>query len=264
MIRLAANISFMFPELPFLDRIDAAARAGFATIEFAWGYDIPLPRLVARCRDAGVAFSLINTPPGYTSAGDFGLGAVPGREAEMREGVELALLYAEALSVPRIHVVAGNVPPGIDRALMRKTYIANLKWAEKRAAERGIGLLIEPLNSRDRPNFFLQNCAQAIDIIEEVNRPGLKLQLDFYHYWLTEGDPFDRLADLLPWAGHIQISGVPNRQEPDETSELDYGRLLPELDRLGYQGFIGCEYAPRGDTVAGLGWAKEYLCRSGE
>lgn len=269
MPRFAANLSFLYPELPFLDRFAAAAADGFEAVEYLFPYAWPLAELRARLRDSGVQQVLFNAPPGGQDAADVdaawqagmrGTAALPGREAEFRHGLTLALRHAEALDCPRLHCMAGVLPPGLDRDHARAVYVDNLRWAAGLAADSGVELLIEPINPRDMPGYFLTHQQQAHDIVLEVGAPNLKVQMDLYHCQISEGDVAHKLREYLPSGrvGHMQIAGVPERHEPD-AGELYYPYLFGLIDRLGWDGWIGCEYHPRqgaepGGTTAGLGW----------
>lgn len=259
MPRFAANLSFLFHEVAFVDRFAAAAGAGFRAVEFAFGYDQPAPELAARVRDHGLEQVLINTPPGNWSAGERGLGALPGREREFAAGVATALRYAQALSCPRVHVMAGVVSAEGDsgqRARCRSTFVRNLRFAAREAAGEGVELTIEPINHRDMPAYFLTTQAEAHSIREEVGADNLKVQMDLYHAQIVEGDLSEKLRRWLPQIGHIQIAGVPGRHEPD-VGEINYYALFELLDELGYRGWVGCEYRPLHDTLSGLRWMKK-------
>jgi hydroxypyruvate isomerase len=249
-MKLSANIGFLFADRPLIDRIHAAAACGFAAIEMHWPYDVP-PEPV---RDAilahGLAMLGVNTPRG--GSGDFGLAAVPGREAEFQSGFDLTLAYAKAIGATAIHCMAGRLGSA-DRAAAERVFVANLKVASDKAQGTGITLLIEPINQRDAPGYVLSRTAEAADIIERTGRPDIKLMFDCYHLQITEGDLTRRLETFLPIIGHVQIAAVPSRAEPDE-GEIDYGHILKHLDRLGYDGWVGAEYKPRGLTEDGLGW----------
>ena len=255
MPRLAANVSFLFTELAFLDRFEAAANAGFRGVEFAFGYDHPAGELAARPRAAGLMTVLINTPPGNDAAGERGLAALPGREAEFAAALIVALRYAQALSCPRVHVMAGIVTDADPehRAACRATYVRNLRAAARQAAAEGVELTIEPINPRDMPGYFLTTQADAHAIRDEVGADNLKVQMDLYHAQIVEGDLSEKLRRWLPHIGHVQIAGVPGRHEPD-VGELDCHWLLSLLDELGYDGWVGCEYRPQRDTRSGLRW----------
>lgn len=258
MIRLAANLSFLFTELPFLERFDAAAQAGFCAVEVAFPYDTPSQQIVARLRSSGLRLVLLNTPLGCDAAGELGLGALPGREQEAEAGILRALEYAEALDVKRIHMLAGVIPGHVDREMVDRVFLRNIACAADLAAARGREITLEPLNARDRPNYYLQSCAHARRLIERAGRGNVRLQLDLYHCRFQEADligVIDRNIDLL---GHVQIANFPDRREPT-LEGTDYQRVLAHLDALGFEGYVGCEYVPANDTIAGLRWAQQYL-----
>jgi hydroxypyruvate isomerase len=241
--------------VPFLDRFDAAAKAGFTGVEFLFPYEHPPEDIAARLQAHGLRNVLFNLPPGDWSAGERGTAALPGREAEFREGVARAIGYAKALGTPRLHVMAGILPAGADLERHRQVYIDNLRYAAAELSRHGLTLLIEPINTRDMPGYFLNRQDQAHAIREEVGASNLLVQMDFYHVQIVEGDIAMKLRRYLPHVGHIQIAGVPARNEPD-VGEVNYPYLLRLLDELGYDGWVGCEYRPAGDTMAGLGWMK--------
>ena len=277
MPRFAANLSMLYTELPFLDRFEAAARDGFQGVEYLFPYAYDAKDIAARLKANGLQQVLCNAPPGGTdaasidaawSAGLRGTACVPGREAEFRAGVELALRYAEALDCPRIHCMAGLVPEspsGADQSSASSSvYVSNLRWAAQQAAQAGCDILIEPINPRDMPRFFLHRQDQAHAIVQEVGAPNLKVQFDLYHCQIVEGDVAMKIRQYLPTGrvGHFQIAGVPERHEPD-VGELNYPYLFDVIDgvaaQCGWQGWVGCEYKPRlgavpGGTTRGLGW----------
>jgi len=255
MPRYAANLSMMFTEVPFLDRFAAAARAGFEAVEFLFPYEHAPEAVAAALAGNGLRNVLFNMPPGDWAAGDRGLASIPGREREFRDGVATALRYAKALGTPRLHVMAGLLADERDRAPRRATYVANLRYAAAEAAQAGVGVLIEPINPRDMPGYYLNTQADAHALREEVGAPNLKVQMDLYHAQIVEGDISTKLRRYLPHIGHIQIASVPDRHEPDG-GELNYAVILPLLDELGYDGWVGCEYRPANGTVAGLGWMR--------
>ena len=255
MPRFAANLSFLFQEAPFLDRFAAAASAGFRAVEFMFPYDHAPAAVAGRLTAAGLENVLFNLPPGDWSAGDRGLACLPGREEEFRSSVATALTYAAALKTPRLHAMAGIVPPGATRAAYQSTYIANLRYAAEQLAAAGITLLIEPINTRDMPGYFLNTQSQAAEICATIALPNLKIQMDCYHMQIAEGDISTKLRRYATLCGHVQIAGVPERHEPD-TGEINYPFLFRLLDDLGYEGWIGCEYRPAGKTLDGLGWLK--------
>ncbi len=260
MPRFAANVSLMYAELPFLRRFEAAASDGFAAVECQFPYAFEATEVAAALRDAGLRLVLFNAPPGDLEAGDRGLSAIPGREAEFRSGVERAIGYAAELACPRLHLMAGLAgdegPAGAgpaSRARQRAVYVENLRWAARRLAREGITALIEPINPRDVPGYLLNTQAQAHEIVAEVGEPNLKVQMDLYHCQIVEGDVATKIRRYLSGVGHMQIAGVPGRHEPD-LGELNYPYLFELVDALGYEGWIGCEYLPRGGTREGLGW----------
>ncbi len=255
MPRFAANLSMMYNEHDFLDRFAAAAQDGFRGVEFLFPYAFKAREIAARLAGAGLSQVLFNAPPGNFEAGERGLAALPGREAEFRDGFARALDYAQALQCPRLHVMAGLVPAGADTARMRATYGENLAWAAGQARAAGRTVLIEPINGRDMPGYFLQRQDQAHAVVEEVGPDGLAVQMDLYHCQIVEGDVETKLRRYLPSGrvGHVQIAGVPARHEPD-TGELNFPHLFGVLDALGYAGWVGCEYRPAAGTRAGLGW----------
>ncbi len=255
MIRLAANLSFLFAERPFLDRFAAAKRAGFSAVEFTFVYDIPAGAIAQQCREHGLIVALLNAPPGNLAIGEAGMAALPGRRAETRAGFLEALGYADLLGARAIHLLAGNVPQDADRRILHDTYVENLRWAADLASSCGVMVTIEPLNAEDRPDYYLRTAAQACRIIRAVDRPNIRLQLDLYHCQKTEGAPAKVIQAALPMIGHVQVASARGRHEPDESV---IGQILL-LDRLGYGGFIGCEYLPAGETEQGLGWASNYL-----
>jgi hydroxypyruvate isomerase len=266
MPRFAANLSMLYPEHAFLDRFEAAARDGFEAVEFLFPYEYDGAELRARLRDHGLQQVLFNAPPGDWAGGDKGLACLPGREDEFRKAIGAALRYAEQLACPRIHVMAGLLPEGRERAELRPTYVANLRWAAAEAAKSGVNVLIEPINTRDIPRFFLNRQDHAHELVEEIGASNLKVQMDLYHCQIVEGDVAMKIRQYLPTGrvGHFQIAGVPQRHEPD-VGEMNYPYLFGVIDEVaaecGWDGWVGCEYRPAlgaqpGGTSAGLGWLK--------
>jgi hydroxypyruvate isomerase len=253
MPRFAANLSLMYAEHGFLDRFAAARADGFEAIEYLFPYEHPAHQTAQRLRDNGLAQALFNAPPGDWAAGERGLACLPGREADFRDGMARALDYAAELQCPRVHVMAGLMPAGADPAMLREVYLANLRWAAEQAAPAGVQLLIEPINRRDMPGYFLTRQHEAHAVVAELNSAALGVQMDLYHCQIVEGDVAMKLRQHLPTGrvGHIQIAGVPERHEP-HTGELNYRYLFALIDALGYDGFIGCEYRPAGGTSAGV------------
>jgi len=269
MPRFAANLSMLYNELDFLDRFAAAAADGFTAVEYLFPYAFAPEELAARLQANGLQQVLFNAPPGDWDSGERGLACVPGREAEFADGITQALLYAQALNCPRVHVMAGKVPEGMSPDLARATYVANLKAAAPRATAAGVNLLIEPINQRDMPGFFLSWQAQAHDLIAEIGADNVKVQMDLYHAQIMEGDLAMKIRQYLPTGrvGHLQIAGVPERHEPD-VGEIHYPYLFALLDELGFDGWIGCEYRPRRGAVPrgtsdGLGWIRPWLPAKG-
>jgi len=257
MPRFAANISTMFTERPFVERIEAAADAGFKAVECQFPYEASAGELEARLDRAGLDMVLLNTPAGDFAAGERGLAGLPGREAEFRAGLDRALEYASRLGCPQIHVMAGVRPEGVAREECRGTYKANLRIAADACGRAGKTAVIEPINTRDIPGYLLNTPAEAAAIIEELGAGDLKLQFDFYHVQIMRGDLARGFERHLPIIGHVQIAGVPERHEPD-VGEINYPYLFELIDRLGYAGWVGCEYFPAARTEDGLGWAYRY------
>lgn len=257
MPRFDANLNYLFTELPFLDRFAAAADCGFKGIEILVPYEAPAGAIRQRLEAAGVEAVLINTPMGDPAKGDRGLACLPGREADFKVALSRALEYAAELRCPRIHVVAGVMPHGADRARFDGTYRANLAWAAPEAAKAGVTLCLEPINPHDIPGFFLNTAAQARTVIEALGQPNIRLQYDLYHAQIVEGGLTRTLEREIDLIEHMQIAGPPHRNEPD-TGELNYPYFFELIDRLGYRGWIGAEYRPKHGTRAGLGWARPY------
>jgi 2-dehydrotetronate isomerase len=270
--RFAANLSMLYPELDFLQRFEAAARDGFEAVEFLFPFAYEAHELAARLKDNGLQQVLFNAPPGDWDGGERGLACLPGREREFREGIAKALSYAQALSCPRVHVMAGLVPKGTQRESLRAGYVANLRWAAAEAAKAGLDLLIEPINTRDIPGFFVNRQDDAHRLIAEIGAPNVKVQMDLYHCQIVEGDVAMKIREYLPTGrvGHFQVAGVPERHEPD-IGEMNYAYLFGVIDdvaqQCGWDGWIGCEYRPSrgaqpGGTSAGLGWLKAWQSAS--
>jgi len=255
--KFAANLSFIFQEMGFLDRFAAAAACGFKAVEYLTPYEHPPEVIAEQLRRHGLEQALFNLPPGDWAAGERGIAALRGREQEFRDGVEQALVYAKATRCRLLHAMAGLLPESHDRAEAERVYLANLQHAADRLAAEGLTLVIEPINTRDIPGYFLNTTTQAMSVIERVGRPNLKLQLDLYHVQIMEGDLAHRVRALFDHYPHVQIAGNPGRHEPD-IGEINYPYLFDLLDELGYAGWIGCEYRPKGETRAGLGWARRY------
>jgi 2-dehydrotetronate isomerase len=278
MPQFAANLSMMYTDLPFLDRFEAAAKDGFKAVEYLFPYAFDASELAARLSANGLRQVLFNAPPGGTDRasiakawdidGSRGTACIPGREAEFKAGVELALRYNDSLKSPSIHLMAGLIPEGLGREDVQATYISNLRWAATQAAKAGIDVLMEPINTRDIPRFFLNRQDHAHEIIGLVGAPNLKVQMDLYHCQIVEGDVAMKIRKYLPTGNvaHFQIAGVPERHEPD-IGEMNYDYLFKVIDEVsqqtGWSGWVGCEYRPKnggqlGGTSGGLGWLKKY------
>ena len=257
MPRFAANLSMMFNEVPFLDRFAAATKAGFQAVEYLFPYEYPAAEIRRRLDDNGLTQALFNAPPGDWAAGDRGTASLPGRQREFRDGIARALDYAAALDCPLVHVMAGIPPGGLSPVTAAAVYAANLAWAAEQAQAAGKRLVIEPINHRDMPGFHLNTVEQGAAVIAAIGAERLGLQFDIYHCQVTEGDVSKRLEALMPVVGHIQIADVPGRHEPG-TGELGWAWLFGRIDALVYSGWVGCEYRPAGETVAGLGWRKTF------
>jgi 2-dehydrotetronate isomerase len=255
MPRFAANLTLMFNEHAFLDRFAAAADAGFEAVEFLFPYEHPADAIAERLARHGLTQALFNLPPGDFAAGERGIAAFPERFDELTAGVETALRYAEATGVARLHLMAGLADPADPRA--QGAYRRAVAWTAERLAEKGIDLLLEPINARNMPGYFLGDFGAAAALIRALELPNLKLQFDLYHCQILHGDVATRLRALMPLIGHVQTASVPDRHEPG-TGEMNDAYLFAELDRLGYAGFVGCEYVPAAGTAEGLGWFDPY------
>ncbi|MEZ5650036.1 MAG: hydroxypyruvate isomerase family protein [Burkholderiaceae bacterium] len=249
----AANLSMMYTEWPFLERYGAAAEDGFAGVECLFPYEASPDEVASAARGAGVAQVLFNSPPGDWAAGEKGLASLPGRESEFQNGVDQAIVYARALGCPNVHLMAGLADARADRAAHRRTYVDNLRRAARRLAEEGLNALIEPINPRDIPGYFLNRQDDAHAVIDEVGEPNLRVQMDLYHCQIVEGDLAMRIRASIGRVGHFQIAGVPARHEPD-LGEVNFPYLFDLIDELGFTGWIGCEYRPAAGTRQGLGW----------
>ncbi|CAH0343077.1 2-oxo-tetronate isomerase [Rhizobium sp. CECT 9324] len=254
MPKFAANLSMMFNEVPFLDRFAAAADCGFTAVKYLFPYDHPAEVVAERLRAAGLAQALFNMPAGDWEAGERGIAALPGREADFAAALDTAIAYAKVIGTPLLHMMAGLAPASDPEAI--KAYRGNLKRATERTGEAGIGLVIEPINGRDMPGYFLNDFSRAVDIVNETNAAHVKLQFDIYHRQILHGDVIMALRQMIPIISHIQIASVPERHEP-LTGELDDRRIFAEIDAIGYRGYIGCEYRPAGGTHDGLSWMKK-------
>lgn len=259
MPRLAANLSLLFHEVPFLERFGQAARAGFRGVECQFPYAWPAEAMARQLRDYQLQQVLFNMPAGDWGAGERGIACLPGREAEFRQGVERALHYAQVLQCQRINCLAGLLPEGADPGPYWATFEANLRWAAPRLAERGISLLIEAINSKvDVPGFLLDRSSLALELIERLNQPNLQLQYDLYHMQVMEGNLLHTLGASLARIGHIQFADNPGRHEPG-SGEINFNRIFRQLDAWGYAGWVGAEYIPEGNTLAGLSCLQPWL-----
>lgn len=262
MPRFAANLSMMYREHDFLDRFAAAARDGFTAVEYLFPYEYPAATLATLLQENGLRQVLFNAPPGDWNAGERGCTALPGREQEFRQGFERALEYARVLECPRIHAMAGLLAAGGERARFRATYVANLAWAAEKAAAAGVDVLIEPIALRNIPAYFINRQDEGHAVVAEIGKPNVKVMFDLFHCQVEEGDLATKtrkyLGEKPSRVGHIQIAGVPERNEPD-TGEVNYAYLFDLIDELGYEGWIGCEYTPKAGTSEGLGWFKEQM-----
>ncbi|MFL5133906.1 MAG: hydroxypyruvate isomerase family protein [Microvirga sp.] len=252
MPRFSANLGFLFTDVPEIERIAAAAAAGFKAVEMHWPYQVPAAEMRSALSRSQVTMLGLNTPVGNAAAGDFGLGALSGREAEFQQALDQAVSYGHAIGATAVHCMSGLVTPDAASAAER-TLVTNLTLAADKASQADMTVLIEPINHRDKPGYFLHTIEQAASIIDQVGRRNVKIMFDCYHTQIMQGDLTRRLKDHLDLIGHVQIAAVPSRAEPDE-GEIDYRDICRSLDRLGYSGWIGAEYKPRGRTEDGLGW----------
>jgi hydroxypyruvate isomerase len=258
MLKFSANLSFLYAELGFLERFAAAARDGFKAVEYLGPYGETKEAVAAALRDNGLEQALFNVPSGDWAGGERGIACLPDRVEEFRKGIVTALDYAAALKCPKVNVISGLVKPGADLAALEATLVENLKWAAPRCADAGVRLLIEPINTRDIPGFFLTNTNQAERILDAVGSENLLIQYDIYHMQVMQGDLVPTYERLKHRIGHIQVADNPGRNEPG-TGEINYPFVFAALDRLGYDGWVGCEYKPKAGTSAGLGWMKPYV-----
>jgi hydroxypyruvate isomerase len=255
MPKFAANLGYLFTERSLIERIGAAAAAGFKGIELQFPYDVPAATLKAEIAKHNLIVLGLNSPRGERE-GEFGLAAVPGREKDWDALFGKALDYIAAIGGSAVHCLAGKIEPE-ERPAAERVFIANLARAADLAAAKNITLLIEPINARDRPNYFLNRVEHAADVIAKTGKPNVRIQFDFYHVQIVGGDLIHRLEKFLPLIGHLQCGAVPSRHEPDE-GEVNYPAVFEAVDRLGYKGWIGAEYRPRGRTEDGLGWLRKY------
>jgi len=256
MPKFAANLSMLFTEVDFLDRFEAAASNGFSAVEYLFPYDFPAPIIKEKLLKHHLKQALFNAPAGNWLAGERGTACLLGRENEFIDGFNLALEYAEILGNQRIHVMAGIAPENDSPATI-DCYISNLRRAAIAAQDYGITVLIEPINNIDMPGYFLNYQEQAVDLIKQIDQPNVKLQFDVYHCQMMQGNILARFEKALPYIDHMQIAGVPGRHEPN-IGELNYSFILSEIEKLGFQGFVGCEYLPQSSTRNGLSWLKAF------
>ena len=253
MPRFAANLTMLFTEHPFLDRFERAAQAGFEAVEFLFPYAWPAEEIRQRLDANRLKLVLHNLPAGDWDAGERGIACHPDRVAEFREGVAQAIAYAKALGVGQLNCLAGKAPPGVADAVLRQTFVENLRFAAAELKKAGLRLLIEPINTFDIPGFYLTRTDQAVAILDEVGADNAFVQYDIYHAQRMEGELAATAQKYLPRIGHVQLADNPGRNEPG-TGEINYAFLFAHLDRIGYDGWIGCEYKPATTTDAGLGW----------
>ncbi|NVC95093.1 hydroxypyruvate isomerase family protein [Vibrio natriegens] len=258
MAKFAANLTMLFTEVPFLERFEKAHQAGFKAVEYLFPYAYEAQDLADKMQQFGFEQALFNMPPGNWNAGERGFAAIPGRENEFKASVDTALMYADKLNCKKVHAMSGIVDKQFTLEQHVETFIANIRYAADKFSEHGIELMIEPLNSRDVPNYFIAHQREAVELIKQVDRPNVKLQLDLYHAQIMDGNLSTLIREVAQYTGHIQIASVPERHEPSE-GELNYPHLFDVLDDSGYQGWIGCEYNPRNTTEEGLDWVKPYL-----
>ena len=261
MSKFAANLTMLFTELPFIERFAAARAAGFEAVECLFPYEWPAAELARQLRENGLTQALFNMPPGDWAAGERGMAAIPGREAEFRAQLPKVRDYALALGCKKVHAMSGIVDPAYTLAAHRQTLVENIRFAADFLAADGIKVLLEPLNSRDVPGYFLAHQRDALALVEEIDRPNVGVQLDLYHAQIMDGDLTRLIAKLGPAIGHVQIASVPDRHEPDR-GEIHYPHLFEALARAGYQGWIGCEYHPSAGTREGLGWLRQWQSTS--
>ena len=257
MPRFAANLSMMFNEVPFLDRFALAAKAGFKGVEFLFPYEHPAAEIAARLKDNGLQQVLFNAPAGDFAKGERGMAAIPGKQAAFRDSIKIALEYANVLACPRLHIMAGLKPEGVAHDTLTAVYGANLAYAAEECSKAGVKPIIEPINHRDIPGFFLNTTDQAAAIIAAIGPEKLGLQFDLYHCQITEGDVVKRVEKHLPLIAHMQVADTPGRNEPG-TGEVNWPFVFKTIDALGFRGWSGCEYRPAGETLAGLSWFAPY------
>ncbi|MCW5613433.1 MAG: hydroxypyruvate isomerase [Rubrivivax sp.] len=257
MPRFAANLSTLFIDAPLIERFGRAARAGFAAVEVQFPYELPAAAIREQLDVHGLEMVLHNLPAGDFAAGDRGIACDPARVAEFRAGVPRAIAYARTLGVPRLNCLAGRMPAGVDEATLRRTFVENLRFAAAALADAGLVLLVEPINRFDVPGFYVHRTLQALELLDEAGAANAFVQYDLYHAQRSEGELAGTLERCLPRIGHVQIADNPGRHEPG-SGEIHWPFLFAHLDRIGYAGWVGCEYFPAAGTEAGLGWMTPY------
>ncbi|MGL1921036.1 MAG: hydroxypyruvate isomerase family protein [Hyphomicrobiales bacterium] len=255
--KLHANLSMMFLEFDFFARFEAAHKAGFQAVEMMFPYEYKVQDICTELEKYSLDMKLINMPPGNWAEGERGIAALPDRVEEFRKSVDMALIYAQALKCPIIHCMSGIIPPNISRDICTNVYIENLKYLAAKAKPMGINIMVEAINSVDIPNFLVNNQEQSLAIVQQTGMDNVKMQFDIYHCQMAQGNVATRLIKFLPYIGHVQIADVPGRHEPG-TGEINFDFLFNHLDEIGYTGWVGCEYKPRGNTIDGLGWWHEF------
>ena len=258
MVKFAANLTMLFTEVTFIERFAEAHKAGFKAVEFLFPYEFDAQELALHLEQNKLEQALFNMPPGDWDSGERGFAAIPSREQEFRDSVEVALQYALALNCKKVHAMSGIVDPRFTYQAHVETFVKNIRYAADVFIKQGITLLIEPLNERDAPGYFIAHQRDAVKLIKQVDRDNVKLQLDLYHAQIMDGDLSTLIRDVADYTGHVQIASVPERHEPNG-GEINYPHLFNVLGESGYDGWIGCEYNPRHSTINGLGWVKPYL-----
>lgn len=258
MPNFAANLTMLFTEVPFMERFEAAHKAGFKSVEFLFPYAFEASEIVEKLEKYNLQVVLFNMPPGDWDAGERGYAAIPGREEEFRASVDIALQYAKAFGCKRVHAMSGIIDTASSYDQHIETFIENFRYAADVFVKEGITLLVEPLNERNMPGYFVAHQRVAAELIKKLDRSNVKLQFDTYHAQIVDGDLTTLIRDLSPVIGHIQIASVPERNEPVD-GEINYPYLFKVLDEVGYEGWIGCEYNPKGATEEGISWVAPYL-----
>ncbi|GBR10438.1 2-oxo-tetronate isomerase [Acetobacter oeni] len=256
----AANLTMLYTEMKFPDRFSAAAKDGFRGVEFLFPYDYPADEIALRLKDNGLRQALFNAPPGDWSGGERGIASLPGREDEFRRSIDLALTYAERLGNRRLHVMAGLCPDEAEKEARLALYTRNIAAAAAQARSMGVTIVLEAINTRDMPGYLVSRQEETAAVCRNIGADNVRIQFDFYHAQIMQGDLTRRLERLLPLTGHVQIAGVPERHEPD-SGEIAYDSLYDLLDRSGYEGWVGCEYHPRATASEGLGWMAPWESR---